>query len=111
MKRSALVIALLAAACGGEEPEPEVVARNAEDTTPAAAGFVASDTTSHADVAAAPARGGAARTDDGPRTDLAPNELGRIPVVEYHLIGAEEGRWTRTPENFRKDLELLYSRG
>ena len=49
--------------------------------------------------------------DDGPRTDLPPNELGRFPVVEYHLIGAEEGRWTRTPENFRRDLELLYSRG
>lgn len=49
--------------------------------------------------------------DGGPRTDLPPNELGRFPVVEYHLIGEREARWTRTPENFRKDLELLYSRG
>ncbi|HSJ33127.1 MAG TPA: hypothetical protein VK933_16920, partial [Longimicrobiales bacterium] len=53
----------------------------------------------------------ATRADGGPRTDLPPNELGRFPVVEYHLIGAEEARWTRTPENFRRDLELLYSRG
>jgi hypothetical protein len=52
-----------------------------------------------------------AGVDTGPRTDLPPNELGRIPIVEYHLIGEPEGRWTRTPENFRKDLELLYSRG
>ncbi|MGH7447412.1 MAG: hypothetical protein ACRELT_07615, partial [Longimicrobiales bacterium] len=52
-----------------------------------------------------------ARTDNGPRSDLPPNELGRIPVVEYHLFGAQETRWTRTPENFRKDLELLYERG
>jgi peptidoglycan/xylan/chitin deacetylase (PgdA/CDA1 family) len=118
MKRSALVLALLAVACGGEQPELEVVARNAADTTAGAADIVASDTTSHGDAAAAPARAdaaparaGATRSDDGPRTDLPPNELGRIPVVEYHLIGAEEGRWTRTPENFRKDLELLYSRG
>lgn len=51
------------------------------------------------------------RTDNGPRTDLPPNELGRFPVVEYHLIGESEGRWTRTPENFRRDLELLYERG
>jgi hypothetical protein len=50
------------------------------------------------------------RVDTGPRTDLPANELGRIPVVEYHLIG-DEGRWSRSPENFRADLELLYARG
>ena len=55
--------------------------------------------------------GGARPHDTGPRTDLPPNELGRFPVVEYHLIGEQEARWTRTPENFRRDLELLYSRG
>jgi peptidoglycan/xylan/chitin deacetylase (PgdA/CDA1 family) len=49
--------------------------------------------------------------DAGARTELPPNELGRIPVLEYHLIGDQEGRWTRTPENLRADLELLYSRG
>lgn len=38
------------------------------------------------------------------------NELGRVPVLVYHRIGYPEGRWTRTPENFRKDLEELYSR-
>jgi peptidoglycan/xylan/chitin deacetylase (PgdA/CDA1 family) len=59
----------------------------------------------------APPAGMRPRTDDGPRTDLPPNELGRFPVVEYHLFGPEEGRWTRTPENFRSDLELLYGRG
>lgn len=51
-----------------------------------------------------------APVDSGPRTTLPPNELGRIPVLEYHLIGAE-GRWGRSPENFRADLELLYARG
>ena len=53
----------------------------------------------------------AGRQDTGPRTNLPPNEHGRIPIVEYHLIGPTEARWTRTPENFRKDLELLYNRG
>jgi peptidoglycan/xylan/chitin deacetylase (PgdA/CDA1 family) len=42
------------------------------------------------------------------RQPLPPNELGRIMILEYHLIGYPEGRWRRTPENFRKDLEMLY---
>jgi peptidoglycan/xylan/chitin deacetylase (PgdA/CDA1 family) len=49
-----------------------------------------------------PAFGGAA---------LAPNELGRVMILEYHKIDYPEHRWTRTPENFRRDLETLYARG
>lgn len=41
---------------------------------------------------------------------LKVNELGAIMVLEYHKIG-EEGRWSRTPENFRRDLETLYEQG
>ncbi len=41
----------------------------------------------------------------------AANPLGRIPILEYHLIGDTTGRWTRTPEEFRADLQLLYDRG
>ena len=33
----------------------------------------------------------------------------KFPVLEYHLIGRPEGRWQRTPENFRRDLEWLYA--
>lgn len=36
---------------------------------------------------------------------------GVVPVLLYHHIGDEEGRWTRTPEGFRRDLELLHERG
>lgn len=39
-----------------------------------------------------------------------PNEHGRVMVLEYHLIG-EEGRWSRDPQRFARDLELLYERG
>jgi peptidoglycan/xylan/chitin deacetylase (PgdA/CDA1 family) len=39
------------------------------------------------------------------------NELGLIPVLEYHQIGPKEDRWRRTPENFRADLERLYKEG
>ena len=44
----------------------------------------------------------------GNQGTLPPNELGRVMILEYHLIGYPEGRWRRTPENFRKDLEMLY---
>jgi peptidoglycan/xylan/chitin deacetylase (PgdA/CDA1 family) len=43
--------------------------------------------------------------------ELPPNELGRVMILEYHKIDYPEHRWTRTPENFRRDLETLYARG
>jgi polysaccharide deacetylase len=42
---------------------------------------------------------------------LEPNELGRVMILEYHQIDSREERWTRTPENFRHDLETLYAKG
>ncbi len=38
------------------------------------------------------------------------NELGLVPVLIYHQIGLQESRWTRTPENFRHDLQELWDR-
>ena len=32
-------------------------------------------------------------------------------ILEYHKVDYPEQRWTRTPENFRRDLETLYARG
>lgn len=46
-----------------------------------------------------------------PVTVRDPNELGRIPVLEYHLIGESDGRWSRSWQRFARDLELLNSRG
>ncbi len=39
------------------------------------------------------------------------NELGRIPIIEYHVIGDADARWTVARDHFRKQLELLYERG
>jgi hypothetical protein len=39
------------------------------------------------------------------------NELGKLMILEYHLIQAEETRWGRSVENFKKDLERLYLAG
>jgi hypothetical protein len=48
---------------------------------------------------------------DSASRNRQPNEMGRIPILEYHLIGAKEGRWEREYTRFRRDLELLYARG
>lgn len=37
------------------------------------------------------------------------NEMGRVTILEYHSIGPEEHRWTRSSDNFRGDLEWLYN--
>jgi len=39
------------------------------------------------------------------------NELGWVLVLEYHLIEEPEGRWSRTPANFRADIERLIAEG
>jgi peptidoglycan/xylan/chitin deacetylase (PgdA/CDA1 family) len=43
--------------------------------------------------------------------DVRSNELGRVMILEYHKVDYPEERWTRTPENFRRDLETLYAGG
>jgi len=40
-----------------------------------------------------------------------PNELGRIPVAEYHLIEDKDGLYSRERGHFRRDLEEIYERG
>ena len=42
---------------------------------------------------------------------LPPNPDGKIMILEYHKIDRPEARWTRTPENFRRDLQRFYEKG
>lgn len=44
-------------------------------------------------------------------TGLKPNKKGSVMILMYHNIGDEEGTWTRTRDNFRKDMETLYKKG
>jgi hypothetical protein len=44
-------------------------------------------------------------------TARTPNPLGRVPILEYHLIAASDSRWGRSRDGFRRDFELLYRRG
>lgn len=49
-----------------------------------------------------------------PQVDYAKinaNENGQIMLLMYHGIDDTESEWVRTPENFRKDLEILYEKG
>jgi hypothetical protein len=55
----------------------------------------------------APANPRAARSGQA----LAANELGRIPVFEYHLIVDKNGLYERTQDGLRRDLETMYARG
>lgn len=53
-------------------------------------------------------------TDAEPELDLEkikPNEMGKVMIVMYHDISEKEATWSRTYENFRKDLELFYNEG
>lgn len=42
---------------------------------------------------------------------IRPNEMGQVMVLEYHRIEEKEGNYTRSVENFKKDLEMLYQKG
>lgn len=43
---------------------------------------------------------------------LPPNHLGRVPIVEYHVIGGTENKlYTRTVDSFKADIDELYRRG
>jgi hypothetical protein len=46
-----------------------------------------------------------------PNPNRVPNEMGRIMVLEYHLITDHNGDYARERGQYRKDLELLYNRG
>ncbi|MFW6074737.1 MAG: polysaccharide deacetylase family protein [Chloroflexota bacterium] len=40
--------------------------------------------------------------------DQRPNELGWIPILQYHHFEPNASQFVRTPEQFRRDLEWLY---
>src|SRR5437762_2010197 len=127
MYRSVLVsIIVLAAACKGGTNSASAANNNS-----AASGTPSGNT---AAAGASAANGAASGTAAGPTSDTGtsatgpisttetaasgsgnpnrvPNEMGRIMVLEYHLITDHNGDYARERGQFRKDLELLYSRG
>ncbi|MBM3266044.1 MAG: polysaccharide deacetylase family protein [Candidatus Sericytochromatia bacterium] len=61
--------------------------------------------------AAVPAQNGAVAAAPAATGGLPPNELGLVPILEYHGIGRTEARWVRTVDNFRLDLAWLEKHG
>jgi hypothetical protein len=89
---------------------------NTSDTSGAAAGPITTTETAAPGSAANTAgvntaTGSTAMQSGTPNPNRVPNEMGRIMVLEYHLITDHNGDYARERGQFRKDLELLYSRG
>ncbi len=51
-----------------------------------------------------------ATASDTVHENRVPNEMGRIMVLEYHLVTDHNGDYARERNQFRQDLELLYQR-
>jgi hypothetical protein len=102
---AAALLALLAACGGGDEAAGEK-GGGATDSATAAPFDSAGGAQS-----AAPGGQPANNLPAGPTTQLPPNELGRIMVLEYHRTGSPEGEFVRTLDNFRKDLKALHDAG
>ena len=96
---------LVLLACGGGDARPDsTTAAASRDSAGGAVATVGGDT--------ALSSGGGNASYGAPDDARAPNEMGRIPVLEYHLIVPEEkGEFTRTPQQLRADLDELYKRG
>lgn len=105
MDRRIAFFALLIAGCAkGDVPAAQSFATSTRDS---AAGTVAANSGGPAGSSSATptdsAAGGSAR---------AANPLGRIPVLEYHVIGGDKNAlYTRTAASYRNDLEEAYRLG
>jgi hypothetical protein len=105
MDRRVLVALLLAAACSAGDSSRDRGAATVT-TTPGHA------SNGSADVAAARASDPGEVTSPQTGGGAAPNPTGRIPVLEYHVIGGEKNSlYTRTVASYRADLEEAYRLG
>jgi len=110
MDRRFLLLTLLAAACSkGDAP-----ARQTGATGDSASGAVAESPNAPGAGAAMGASAGAATASPAAASasSAAPNAQGRIPVLEYHVIGGDKNAlYTRTAASYRNDLETAYKLG
>jgi len=105
MYRSLTVpVVLFALAC-----KPEAGGHQSSDTTGPVAGPVSTTDSARAGFVSVAEASPATSVAANP--DRVPNELGRIMVIEYHLIGDRNTTYSRARASFRQDLELLYKRG
>jgi hypothetical protein len=116
MDRRLLLATLLAAACSkADAPAPTPGATRGDSAAGAVAEAPNSPGAGQAGPAAGPsvAPSGAPGTAAGsPAGAAAANPQGRIPVLEYHVIGGDKNSlYTRTAASYRNDLETAYKLG
>jgi hypothetical protein len=97
-------VLILLASCEGGAPPAE-----ADTSNPLPIGEAAPADTETANATVAATASSVAL--DSATLARTPNEMGRIMILEYHLVGDKEARWERHHERFRQDLGLLYERG
>src|SRR4051794_18265924 len=103
-RRLIVVLALVAACSRGDASSGRAAGATSHDS---AAGNVA---TAAAGDSAHTAAANAGAVPSAPAA--SPNQLGRIPVLEYHIIGAEKNElYKRTEASFRADMEAAYKLG
>lgn len=101
---SVTLVALSAAACGDKAKASNATASNGRAAT--------ADSAGGAVTANASASAGTAANAADPGARLPANHMGRIPVLEYHVIaGTQNALYTRTVASFKADLEDVYKRG
>lgn len=94
-------VALLVLACGGD------TGKGGKTTSVPTDSAAASAPTETSVSATAPTGAAVSATGD----TLQPNEMGKVPILEYHVIGDHNAAYTRERNTFRQDLEKLYARG
>lgn len=107
MDRRILVLTLLGVACSNGAVSDKDTAHSA-GTRNSAGGAVSASTTPGSTSAAT-----SAALQTAPAGGALPeNQLGRIPVLEYHVIdGDKNSLYTRTAASYRADLEAAYRLG
>jgi hypothetical protein len=101
-RRFVVLSCVLIAACG--KPDAAPATRTVSDS--AGGSVTASATTTSSSAAAT----GQAATP--PAVAQAANQQGRIPVLEYHVIGGDKNAdYTRTAASYKADLETAYRLG
>ena len=105
-RRLLCLVLFTAAACAkGDTP-----ARQASGSTGESASGIVADTPNAA--SASSATGASATAAPGSAATGAANLQGRIPVLEYHVIGGDKNSlYTRTAASYKNDLEQAYKLG
>ena len=112
-----VVLGVLLGACGGVEDDAPPGTATVPPTLPTVAtpSTVAAPPTAASPGAVATATPAPTATMSAEELRrLRPNELGAIPILEYHSFttkGSEAGPYDRTYKAFQRDLEWLYANG